>query len=162
MGHKYAHTCSLGCIHTVQQSCVSRYICFQGLPTKRTRPVTQPETPTVAKRRHLDDSKKEEEEQSHVIKANPFPNFDKRFVLKYPQRVIEPQPFSFEERDKAAKVEKALPEEVGSNPKLILIIVSLRNQSSKPSPSQTLILSHSSHNLTPQLLSHNLSTCTLM
>lgn len=72
---------------------------YQGLPAKRPRPVTQPESPVIRKRfrpNNTDGGYKE----SHVIKANPMPNFEKSFVPQYSHRLVIPEPFSFEERDK--------------------------------------------------------------
>ena len=44
------------------------------------------------------------EEHSHVVKAQPMPNFEKVFAPQYPQRMVTPQPFSFDKRDKNKKV----------------------------------------------------------
>jgi len=40
----------------------------------------------------------QEEQVSHVIHANPMPQFDKVFKPQLPHRAIDTQPFDFEER----------------------------------------------------------------
>ena len=72
------------------------------VPAKRICPFTEPDTPSIVKRRRMNNitstSKKDEKEkdESHVIKARP----DNVFIPRYPLRSIEIQPFSFEEQDK--------------------------------------------------------------
>ena len=70
-----------------------------GLPAKRPRSVTQPESPAITKRFRPSDTEGGDGE-SHVIKANPMPNFEKLFVPQYSNSPVIPEPFSFEERDK--------------------------------------------------------------
>lgn len=66
--------------------------------------ITEPESPALAlKRRRLHNSQSDEEKEetnSRVIRANPVPNMDKYFQPLLPHKCVEPQPFSFEERDK--------------------------------------------------------------
>lgn len=47
-----------------------------------------------------------------MIKANPLPNFDKVFAPQYPQRMVMPQPFSFEERDKNKATRETLVQKI--------------------------------------------------
>ena len=81
--------------------------------------MTHPESPAIKKRQRLDtDGKSDKEEAGHVIKANPVPNFDKVFAPQYPQRMVMPEPFSFEERDKNKKTRETLIQRILSEEKV--------------------------------------------
>ncbi len=82
--------------------------------------MTQPESPAIKKRRRLDTAGRSdgEEVDSHVIKANPVPNFEKVFGPQYPQRMVLPEPFSFEERDKNKNGKETLVQKILSEDKV--------------------------------------------
>ena len=72
--------------------------------------MTHPESPAIKKRRRLDTAGRSDAEDANrvQIKANPVPNFDKVFEPQYPQRMVVPEPFSFEERDKNKNTRETL------------------------------------------------------
>ena len=96
---------------------------MQGLPVKRTRPLTHAESPAIKKRRRLDTAGKSDEEDPNCIqiKANPVPNFEKVFAPQYPQRMVLPEPFSFEERDKNKNTKETLIQKILKEEKVMCV-----------------------------------------
>ena len=63
-----------GCIQMYVHVCSNTYSCIQGVPEKRLRPVTFPESPALAlKRRRLDAPKEENEKEVGQLSIVPTP-----------------------------------------------------------------------------------------
>ena len=83
---------------------------LQGVPPKRTHPLTDPESPAI-KRSRLESPKSDKKNSSY--RAAPVPDFSKVFKVKYPDRpFLMPCPFSFEEREKNKSVQKQVEQNV--------------------------------------------------